>query len=49
MILCEPGKGDGQVKVTFAGGRWFNDDDADDYQENEFAGSDSILALTTPV
>jgi 1,4-alpha-glucan branching enzyme len=101
MILCEPGKGDGQVKVTFAlpadgadervsvvgdfndwdpvatplarrgatlrasivletgrryafryladGGRWFNDDDADDYQENEFAGSDSILDLTKPV
>jgi 1,4-alpha-glucan branching enzyme len=98
MIQCEPAKGDGQVKVTFAvpadgadegvsvvgdfngwdpvatplarrrgmlrssvvlevgrryafryladGGRWFNDDEADDYQENDFGGSDSVLDLT---
>ena len=101
MIRCEPGKGDGQVKVTFAipadgghervsvvgdfndwdpvatplarrgetllasvlldagrrhafryltdGGRWFNDDEADDYQGNGFGGSDSVVDLTRPV
>jgi 1,4-alpha-glucan branching enzyme len=99
MIQCQPGKGDGQVKVTFAipangtdqrvsvvgdfndwdpvatplakrrdalqasvlldagrryafryladGGRWFNDDEADDYQGNTFGGSDSVVDLTT--
>jgi 1,4-alpha-glucan branching enzyme len=101
MIECEPAKGDGQVKVTFAlaadgtdepvsvvgdfndwdpvatplvrrrqtlrasvvldagrryafrylgdGGRWFNDDEADDYQGNQFGGSDSVVDLTTAV
>ena len=101
MIRCEPRKGDGQVKVTFAvpadetdermsvvgdfndwdpvatplarrgetlrasvvldagrryafryladGGRWFNDDEADDYQGNCFGGSDSVVDLTKPV
>ncbi len=101
MIRYEPGKGDGQVKVTFAipadrtdgrvsvvgdfndwdpdatplarrgdtlrasvlldggrryafryladGGRWFNDDEADDYQGNDFGGSDSVVDLTKPV
>ena len=101
MIRCEPAKGDGQVKVTFAipapetdervsvvgdfndwdpvatplarrrgmlrasvllhaghryafryladGGRWFNDDEADDYQGNGFGGSDSVVDLTKPV
>ena len=101
MIRCEPGKGDGQVKVTFAipadgtdervsvvgdfndwdpvatplarrgetlrasvlldagrrhafryladEGRWFNDDEADDYQGNGFGGSDSVVDLTEPV
>jgi 1,4-alpha-glucan branching enzyme len=99
MIRCEPKKGDGQVKVTFAipadeservsvvgdfndwdpvatplarqaetlrasvvldggrryafryladGGRWFNDDEADDYQGNGFGGSDSVVDLTEP-
>lgn len=99
MIQCEPAKGPGHVKVTFAlpadgtdgrvsvvgefndwnpvatplarrgdtlrasvvldvgrryafryladGGRWFNDDEADDYQGNDFGGSDSVLDLTT--
>jgi hypothetical protein len=28
------------------GGRWFNDDAADDYQPNAFGGSDSVLDLT---
>ena len=28
------------------GGRWFNDDEADDYQGNEFGGSNSVLDLT---
>ena len=28
------------------GGRWFNDDEADDYQGNDFGGSDSVLDLT---
>ncbi len=27
------------------GGRWFNDDEADDYQENDFGGSDSVVDL----
>lgn len=102
MIRCEPGKGNGRVKVTFAipaekadeervsvvgdfnewdpvatplarrgetlrasvlldagrryafryladGGRWFNDDEADDYQGNAFGGSDSVVDLTKPV
>jgi 1,4-alpha-glucan branching enzyme len=30
------------------GGRWFNDDEADDYQANDFGGSDSVLDLTAP-
>jgi len=99
MIQCEPAKGPGHVKVTFAlpadgtdervsvvgefndwnpvatplarrgealrasvvldvgrryafryladGGRWFNDDEADDYQGNDFGGTDSVLDLTT--
>jgi 1,4-alpha-glucan branching enzyme len=98
MIQCEPAKGGGQMKVTFAvpadgagdrvsvvgdfndwdpiatplvrrrgmlrasvvvdaghryafryladGGRWFNDDEADDYRDNDFGGSDSVLDLT---
>ena len=29
------------------GGRWFNDDEADDYQGNDFGGTDSVLDLTT--
>jgi 1,4-alpha-glucan branching enzyme len=101
MIKCEPAKGDGQVKATFAipageadehvsvvgdfnnwdpaatplarrqetlrasvlldpgrryafryladGGHWFNDDEADDYQGNDFGGSDSVIDLTKPV
>lgn len=28
------------------GGRWFNDDEADDYQGNGFGGSDSVVDLT---
>ena len=28
------------------GGRWFNDDAADDYQPNAYGGSDSVLDLT---
>jgi 1,4-alpha-glucan branching enzyme len=28
------------------GGRWFNDDEADDYQGNDFGGSDSVLDLS---
>lgn len=28
------------------GGRWFNDDAADDYQPNGFGGSDSVVDLT---
>jgi 1,4-alpha-glucan branching enzyme len=28
------------------GGRWFNDDGADDYQPNAYGGSDSVLDLT---
>ena len=31
------------------GGRWFNDYEADDYQRNDFGGSDSIVDLTGPV
>lgn len=31
------------------GGRWFNDDEADDYQGNDFGGSDSVLDLTKTV
>ncbi len=27
------------------GGRWFNDDEADDYQGNDFGGSDSVVDL----
>ena len=27
------------------GGRWFNDDAADDYQPNGFGGSDSVVDL----
>ena len=101
MIRCEPGKGAGRVKVTFAipadgtdehvsvvgdfndwdpvatplarrgetlrarvfldagrryafryladGGRWFNDDEADEYEGNAFGGSDSVVDLTRPV
>ena len=101
MIRCEPEKGNGEVKVTFAipaartdervsvvgdfndrdpvatplvkrgetlrasvspdagrryafryladGGRWFSDDEADDYQGNGFGGGDSVVDLTTPV
>ncbi len=29
------------------GGRWFNDDAADDYQPNAYGGSDSVLDLTS--
>lgn len=28
------------------GGRWFNDEAADDYESNGFGGSDSIIDLT---
>ncbi len=28
------------------GGRWFNDEAADDYQPNDFGGSDSVVDLT---
>lgn len=28
------------------GGRWFNDEAADDYQANEHGGSDSVIDLT---
>lgn len=28
------------------GGRWFNDEAADDYQPNAYGGSDSVLDLT---
>ena len=28
------------------GGRWFNDEAADDYQANAYGGSDSVLDLT---
>lgn len=28
------------------GGRWFNDHTADDYQPNEFGGSDSVVDLS---
>ena len=31
------------------GGRWFNDDEADDYQGNDFGGSDSVVDLTEAV
>lgn len=30
------------------GGRWFNDDAADDYESNDFGGTDSIIDLTAP-
>jgi 1,4-alpha-glucan branching enzyme len=30
------------------GGRWFNDEEADDYQGNGFGGSDSVVDLTKP-
>ena len=30
------------------GGRWFNDEEADDYQGNDFGGSDSVVDLTRP-
>ena len=32
-----------------AGGHWFNDDEADDYQGNDFGDSDSVVDLTEPV
>lgn len=28
------------------GGQWFNDEAADDYQPNQFGGSDSVVDLT---
>jgi hypothetical protein len=28
------------------GGRWFNDDAADDYQANEYGGNDSVIDLS---
>lgn len=27
-------------------GRWFNDEDADDYQQNDFGGDDCVLDLS---
>lgn len=30
------------------GGRWFNDEEADDYEPNGFGGSDSVVDLTSP-
>jgi hypothetical protein len=30
------------------GGRWFNDDAADDYEPNDFGGRDSVIDLTDP-
>lgn len=30
------------------GGRWFNDEDADDYQKNDFGDDNCILDLTPP-
>ena len=29
------------------GGQWFNDEAADDYQPNDFGGSDSVVDLTS--
>jgi 1,4-alpha-glucan branching enzyme len=36
-----------QFRYRTADGRWFNDEEADDYVENEFGGVNCLLDLTT--
>jgi Glycogen recognition site of AMP-activated protein kinase len=35
-----------QFRYRTADGRWFNDDEADDYVENEFGGVNCVVDLT---
>jgi len=37
-----------QFRYRTADGRWFNDDEADDYTVNEFGGMNCVVDLTDP-
>jgi 1,4-alpha-glucan branching enzyme len=44
-VVVEPGRRYA-FRYLAEGGRWFNDDAADDYQANRHGGSDSVLDLS---
>ena len=47
-VVVEPGRRYA-FRYLAEGGRWFNDEAADDYQPNQHGGSDSVLDLSSPL
>lgn len=44
-VIVEPGRRYA-FRYLAEGGRWLNDDGADDYQPNQYGGSDSVVDLS---